>query len=65
MACFTRPSWHEATGRDDNFRYSADPCSDGGYIFNKSLKRFSSGTWALSFTVNGGETLYSVQFVVK
>jgi hypothetical protein len=50
---------------DQNFRYSADVGEGGGYIFNKSLKGFTSGTWVLSFTVNGGETHYTVQFGVK
>lgn len=54
-----------AANPDDNFRYSADLGEAGGYIFNKSLRGFTSGTWVLSFTVNGGETVYSVQFDVK
>lgn len=48
---------------DDNFRYDADL---EGYIFNLSLKGLTSGTWELSFTVDGVSCPdYVVEFQVK
>ena len=48
---------------DDDFRYDSDL---GGYIFNLSTKGLSTGTWVLSFTVDGEvESSYSVKFDVK
>jgi hypothetical protein len=47
---------------DDDFRYSEEL---EGYIFNKSTKGLSTGTWVLGFTVNGGENVYSVFFDIR
>ena len=48
---------------DDGFRYDSDL---GGYIFNLSTKGLSTGTWVLSFTVDGEvESSYGVKFDVK
>lgn len=47
----------------DDFRYSADL---GGYIFNKSTKALSAGTWRLSFAVDGdSQDSYSLDFSVR
>ena len=45
---------------DDQFRFTGD-----GYIFNLSLKGFSQGTYALTFTASGDPTTHMVQFQVK
>jgi hypothetical protein len=37
----------------DDFRYDATLGGTGGYIFNKSTKGLTSGTWKLTFTVDG------------
>ncbi len=52
---------------DFDFRYDS---SLQGYIFNLSLQCqgkqcFSTGSYNLNFTVNGGSTLYSAPFAVK
>jgi hypothetical protein len=48
---------------DSNFRYDA---SLGGYIFNKSTKGLTSGTYTVSFTVGGdSEAGYKLSFDVK
>jgi hypothetical protein len=49
---------------DQNFRYDATLGGTGGYIFNLSTKGLSSGTWKVTFTVDG-QGSYSVQFDVK
>ncbi len=55
-----------ANSPDDNFRYDATLGGDGGYIYNLSTKDLSTGTWVLSFTVNGvAHSTYTVQFDVK
>ena len=47
---------------DDDFRYDAELA---GYIFNLSTKELTSGTWRVSFTVDGGSTTYSLTFDVR
>ena len=55
-----------ANSPDDNFRYDAMLGGDGGYIYNLSTKDLSTGTWVLSFTVNGvAHSTYTVRFDVK
>jgi hypothetical protein len=55
-----------ANSPDDNFRYDATLGGDGGYIYNLSTKGLSTGTWVLSFTVNGAaHSTYAVRFDVK
>ena len=55
-----------ANSPDDNFRYDATLGGDGGYIYNLSTKDLSTGTWVLSFTVNGVDLgAYAVRFDVK
>ena len=39
----------------DDFRYDATLGGTGGYIFNKSTKGLSAGTWKISFSVAGDE----------
>lgn len=45
---------------DNQFRFA-----DGSYIFNLSLKGFSQGTYAMTFTAGNDPTTHSVQFQVK
>jgi len=45
---------------DLQFRFS-----DGAYIFNLSLKNFSTGTYALTYTAGSDPTTHVVQFQVK
>lgn len=48
---------------DDDFRFDADL---GGYIFNLSTDGLSSGTWQLTFTVDGeADATYAVLFDVR
>lgn len=47
---------------DNDFRYDA---SLAGYIFNLRTGGLTSGTWAVQFTVNGGQTIYTAQFDVR
>jgi hypothetical protein len=55
-----------ANSPDDNFRYDASLGGDGGYIYNLSTKGLSTGTWVLSFTVDGDDDgTYMVRFDVK
>ena len=55
-----------ANSPDDNFRYDATLGGDGGYIYNLSTKGLSTGTWVLSFTVDGVDLgTYTVRFDVK
>ena len=55
-----------ANSPDDNFRYDAALGGTGGYIYNLSTTGLSSGTWALSFTVDGvANSAYTVRFDVK
>jgi hypothetical protein len=51
---------------DYNFRYDSTLGVTGGYIYNLSAKGLTSGTWKLSFTVDGASApTYYVQFDVK
>ena len=50
-----------ANSPDNNFRYDA---SLAGYIFNLSTKGLSSGTWKVTFTVDG-QGSYFVTFDIK
>ena len=55
-----------ANSPDDNFRYDPTLGGTGGYIYNLSTTGLSSGTWRLSFTVNGAaHSGYAVSFDVK
>lgn len=47
---------------DSNFRYDA---TLAGYIFNLQTKGLTTGTYALSFKVDGQSAIYSVQFNIK
>ena len=51
---------------DDDFRYDASLGGSGGYIFNKSTKGLTSGTWTVAFTVDGAShTTYRLRFDVR
>ena len=51
---------------DDDFRYDASLGGTGGYIFNKSTKGLSAGTWSLVFTVDGASHAgYRLRFDVR
>ncbi len=51
---------------DSNFRYDATLGTTGGYIFNLSTKGMTSGTFKVSFTVDGvSNSSYYVKFDVK
>lgn len=54
-----------ANAPDMNFRYDSTLGGSGGYIFNLSTKGLTTGTWKLTFTVNGQPTTYFVQFDIK
>jgi len=56
-----------ANSPDMNFRYDATLGGPGGgYIFNLSTKGLPTGTWKVTFTVNGAsDTSYFVKFDVK
>ena len=55
-----------ANSPDDNFRHGATLGGDGGYIYNLSTKDLSTGTWVLSFMVDGvAHSTYTVRFDVK
>ena len=47
---------------DRAFRYDA---SLDGYIYNLSTKGLTTGTWALTFTVNGDPVPHQVTFDVR
>lgn len=50
----------------DDFRYDAAIGGSGGYIFNKSTKGLTSGTWRLTLTVDGdAESAYQLLFDVR
>ncbi len=53
-----------ANSPDMNFRYDA---TLNGYIFNLSTKGLTTGTWVVTFTVNGvsDPSYYYVHFDVK
>jgi hypothetical protein len=48
----------------DDFRYDATLGGSGGYIFNKSTKGLSAGTWKLLLTIDG-DSGYQLLFDVK
>lgn len=50
---------------DFDFRYDAALGGTGGYIFNLSLRGFSTGTYDLNFTVGADPAIRSVRFAVK
>lgn len=51
---------------DSNFRYDPTLGGTGGYIYNFQTKGFSSGTWQLSFAVNGATNpAYTITFDVR
>ena len=47
-----------------NFRYDPTLGGSGGYIFNLSTKGLTTGTWKVTFTVNGAGS-YFVTFDIK
>ena len=55
-----------ANSPDMNFRYDATLGTTGGYIFNLSTKGLTTGSWKVTFTVDGvGTSSYFVQFDIK
>jgi hypothetical protein len=55
-----------ANSPDMNFRYDATLGGSGGYIFNLSTKGLTTGTWKVTFTINGAsDSTYFVKFDVK
>jgi hypothetical protein len=50
---------------DFDFRYDATLGGTGGYIFNLSLRGFSTGTYNLNFTMGEDPAIHSVSFAVK
>jgi hypothetical protein len=50
---------------DTNFRYDPAVGKGGGYVCNLSTKGFSTGTYAVTFTVGGEETERRIQFEVR
>ena len=51
---------------DYNFRYDATLGDTGGYIYNLSTKGLTSGTWKVTFAVDGvSASTYFVQFDVR
>lgn len=53
-----------ANSPEMNFRYDAALGGSGGYIFNLSTKGLTTGTWKVTFSVNGTGS-YSVTFDIK
>ena len=50
---------------DFDFRYDATLGGNGGYIFNLSLRGFSTGTYNLNFRAGTDPALHSARFAVK
>jgi len=50
---------------DFDFRFDAALGGTGGYIFNLSLRSFSTGTYNLNFTAGANPAIHSVRFAVK
>ncbi len=50
---------------DMDFRFDSTLGGSGGYIYNLSLKGFSSGTYSLKFQIGSDPVLYTTNFRVK
>jgi hypothetical protein len=50
---------------DFDFRFDSTLGPTGGYIFNLSTTGYSTGTFAMRFTVTGDPTLHTALFQVK
>jgi hypothetical protein len=51
---------------EDDFRYDATLGGSGGYIFNKSTKGLSAGTWTLRLSIDSdSQSGYQLLFDVR
>jgi hypothetical protein len=58
------PNYTGNANPENNFRF--DPAlGGGGYIYNLSTEGLETGTYVITFVVNGGQQLYQAQFKVR